>query len=115
MANPKQTREEVLDRDPEAIVTDQTLIDEAQGTPPPKSKMVEVQAARPADVGVDYVEVWDVAEADKEEHKESKLAGSRVLDVPNEEHDSAPLTVAVAPDFKGTIVKTDTGMQVIGG
>lgn len=115
MARTKEEPEQPPAPDPTAVATDQTLIDEAQGAPAPKSKMVTVGAARTATPGEDYVEVWDVAEADKKEHKESKLAGSRVQDLPNDVEDSQPLTVAVDPGFKGDIVKSETGFQVVGG
>ena len=95
-------------------VTDQTLIDEAKGAPAPKSKILKVSAARVAEPGVDFTEHWDVAECDKPEHKASKLAGSRVLDVPNEVEDSIPLSVAVNPGFKGEIVKGEAGFMVVG-
>lgn len=78
-------------------------------------KVIEVQSARTAEPGVDFTEDWDVAEADKDEHRLSKLAGSRIFDVPNEVHDSRPLTVAVDPSFKGTVVRTETGFMVLEG
>jgi hypothetical protein len=96
------------------VATDQTLIEEAKGAPAPKRKVLEVAAARVAEPGVDFTEHWDVAECDKPEHKASKTAGSRVLDVPNEVEDSIPLQVAVDPGFKGEIVKGEAGYQVVG-
>jgi hypothetical protein len=99
---------------PTDVATDETLIEEAKGAPAPKRKILEVSAARVAEPGVDFVEHWDVAECDKPEHKASKLAGSRVLDVPNKVEDSIPLQVAVEPDFKGDIVKGEAGFQVVG-
>jgi len=97
---------------PTDVQTDQTLIDEAQGAPAPKRKVIEVGAAR-APEGGEIIEHWDVAEADKREHVESKWAGSRVLDVPNDVNDSIPLQVTVDPSFKGQVVKTEAGLQVV--